>query len=29
MMDKNGEVVYESDLIVVKEFLGSEDPVKY
>ena len=27
--NKNGEAVYESNLIVVKELLESEDPVKY
>ena len=29
MMDKNGEAVYEPSLIVVKELLKSEDPIKY
>ena len=29
MLDKNGEPVYESGLINIKELLGSEDPVRY
>ena len=29
MLDKNGEPVFESGLINVRELLGSEDPVRY
>ena len=29
VIDKNGEPVYESGLIIVKELLRSKDPVKY
>ena len=29
VIDKNGEVVYESGIKIVKKLLGSKDPVKY